>query len=210
MAASTKFGVLARNFSTSSAALQLVKPPVQVFGLEGRYASALYSAASKKKALEKVEKELKDFQVTISKDARLAQFIANPTLKRQLKKDALASVAKKQNLSDLTGNLLQLLAENGRLDKLEVVIGHFKTMMAAHRGEVTCQVTSAKPLDAASLKEIESALNGFLQKGQSLKLSAVVDPAIIGGLVVVIGDRYIDMSLASKIDRYSSLLKQAV
>ena len=38
----------------------------------------------------------------------------------------------------------ELLAENGRLNKIDTVIGHFKTMMAAHRGEVTCQVTSAK------------------------------------------------------------------
>ena len=36
------------------------------------------------------------------------------------------------------------MAENGRLKKLDTVIAHFKTMMAAHRGEVTCQVTSAK------------------------------------------------------------------
>lgn len=84
-----------------------LKAPVQVFGLEGRYASALYSAASKQKSLEKVEKELKDFQATVGKDARLAEFIANPTLKRSLKKDALAAVAKKLNLSAVTGNLLR-------------------------------------------------------------------------------------------------------
>nr|CAG4647430.1 EOG090X0EB8 [Megafenestra aurita] len=210
MAASTKFGVLARNFSTSSSALQLVKAPVQVFGLEGRYASALYSAASKKKNLEKVEKELKDFQVTVSKDARLAEFIKNPTLKRSLKKDALGAVAKKLNLNEVTGNFLQLLAENGRLAKLDNVIGHFKTMMAAYRGEVACEVTSAKALDAATIKEIEGALKEFLQKGQSLHLTTKVDPSIVGGLVVVIGDRYIDMSLSSKIERYTSILKQPV
>jgi F-type H+-transporting ATPase subunit O len=41
-------------------------------------------------------------------------------------------------------------------------------------------------------------------------MSTVVDPNIVGGLVVVLGDRYIDMSLATKIERYSALLKQAV
>merc|ERR1711946_31217 len=177
MAASTKFAVLARNFSSSSVNAALVKPPIQVFGLEGRYASALYSAASKQKSL---------------------------------KAEALASVAKKQNMTPLSANLLGMMAENGRLDKLDGVINSFKTIMAAYRGEVTCQVTSAKPLDAASLKEIETALNGFLQKGQTLQMTAVVDPAIVGGLVVVIGDRYIDMSLATKMQRYSALLKQAV
>ncbi|EFX80685.1 hypothetical protein DAPPUDRAFT_303877 [Daphnia pulex] len=208
--AATKFGVLARNFSTSSSSQQLVKAPVQVFGLYGRYASALYSAASKQKSLDKVESELKDFHATIAKDSRLAEFIANPTLKRSLKKDALISVAKKLKMSAVTGNFLELLAENGRLNKLDVVTGHFFTMMAAFRGEVVCEVTSAKALDAATLKEVTAALSGFLQKGQSLKISTKVDPSIVGGLVVVLGDRYIDMSLASKIERYTTLLKQPV
>lgn len=65
-------------------------------------------------------------------------------------------------------------------------------------------------LDAATLKEVTAALSGFLQKGQSLKISTKVDPSIVGGLVVVLGDRYIDMSLASKIERYTTLLKQPV
>ena len=82
------------------------QPPVQVFGLEGRYASALYSAASKQKALEKVEKELIVFQQTVAKDERLSEFIKNPILKRSLKVDALASVAKKQNMTPLSANLL--------------------------------------------------------------------------------------------------------
>merc|ERR1712116_58595 len=112
MAASTKFAVLARNFSSSSVNAALVKPPVQVFGLEGRYASALYSAASKQKSLEKVEKELKAFQQTVAKDERLAEFIKNPILKRSLKVEALASVAKKQNMTPLSANLLGMMAEN--------------------------------------------------------------------------------------------------
>nr|CAG4642825.1 EOG090X0EB8 [Evadne anonyx] len=205
MAASTKFAVLARNFSSSPANAALVKPPVQVFGLEGRYASALYSAASKQKSLEKVEKELKTFQQTVAKDERLAEFIKNPILKRSLKVEALASVAKKQNMTPLSTNLLAMMAENGRLDMVDGVINSYKTIMAAYRGEVTCQITSAKPLDSASLKEIEAALNGFLQKGQTLQMTAVVDPAIVGGLLVVIGDRYIDMSLATKLQRYTAL-----
>jgi len=144
MAAPTKFAVLARNFSSSSASAAMVKPPVQVFGLEGRYASALYSAASKKKSLEKVEKELTAFQETVAKDTRLAEFIKNPILKRSLKVDALSSVAKKQNMTPLSANLLAMMAENGRLSILNGVINSYKTIMAAYRGEVTCEVTSAK------------------------------------------------------------------
>lgn len=78
--------------STSAAAGQLVKPPVQVFGLEGRYASALYSAGSKTKTLDAVEKELSNFQKSIKTDPKLKEFIVNPTIKRVLKAEALKSV----------------------------------------------------------------------------------------------------------------------
>lgn len=200
----------ARSFSSSATARAMVKPPIQVFGLEGRYASALYSAAHKMQALEVVEKELKDFQDLISKDERLAEFIANPILKKGLKADALASVAEKTNMTSLSSNLLQMLAENGRLNRLDAIINAFKSIMSAYRGEVPCQVTSAKPLDEESLKEVEAAMAGFLQEGQSLQMTTKVDPSILGGLVVVIGDRYVDLSLATKIQRYSQLLGQAV
>lgn len=78
--------------STSAAAGQLVKPPVQVFGLEGRYASALYSAGSKTKTLDAVEKELSNFQKSIKTDPKLKEFIVNPTIKRVLKAEALKNV----------------------------------------------------------------------------------------------------------------------
>lgn len=84
-----------RSLSTSSAACQMVKPPVQVFGLEGRYASALYSAASKNKTLDAVEKELVQFQKSVKADPKLKEFLINPTLKRNLKVDALKHLGTK-------------------------------------------------------------------------------------------------------------------
>lgn len=84
-----------RSLSTSSAASQMVKPPVQVFGLEGRYASALYSAASKNKTLDAVEKELVQFQKSVKADPKLKEFLINPTLKRNLKVDALKHLGTK-------------------------------------------------------------------------------------------------------------------
>ena len=64
-------------------------------------------------------------------------------------------------MSPTTSNLLGLMAENGRLDKLEAVINAFKIMMAAHRGEVTCEVVTAKPLDPAQRQNLETALKVF-------------------------------------------------
>lgn len=122
--------------STSGAARQMVKAPLQVFGLEGRYAQALYSAATKMKSLESVEKDLLKFQSTLKTDTKLREFIKDPTYKRGIKSTALKAVGDKMSLNVASTNLLQCLAENGRLDRLESVINAFKMIMAAHRGEV--------------------------------------------------------------------------
>ncbi len=73
--ASSRINIIARAFSSSSVAQQMVKPPVQVFGLEGRYATALFSAASKQKSLDAVEKDLVKFQGQMKTDLKLAEFI---------------------------------------------------------------------------------------------------------------------------------------
>lgn len=84
-----------RSLSSSSASAKMIKPPIQVFGVEGRYAAALYSAGSKTKTLDAVEKELISFQNSIKTDSKLKEFIVNPSLKRNLKVEALRHVATK-------------------------------------------------------------------------------------------------------------------
>jgi len=202
--------ILARSFSVSSASSQLVKAPIQLFGIEGRYATALYSAANKEKQLENVEKDLKDIQGSLKKKGKLADYVMNPSIKRSEKRDLLVSAMGKTKASKLTTNLMGLLAENGRLNKLNGIATAFATIMSAHRGEIECEVTTAKPLDAAMQQELEAALKLFVKSGQSINIKTTVDPAILGGMVVSIGDKYVDMSTAAKIKKYSDLIQSAV
>lgn len=78
--------------STSARAAQLVKPPIQVFGIEGRYATALYSAASKSKKLEVVDKDMKKLESLMSSDAKFAQFVKDPTMKKSAKKSKRSQI----------------------------------------------------------------------------------------------------------------------
>ena len=136
--------IISRGLSTSVGRLSLVQPPVQVYGIEGRYATALYSAATKNKALPAVEKDLKTFEATLKKDPRLAEFLADPSIKKSLKADGLASACDKLKMNELSKNLFLALAENGRFNIAESVAAAFNTIMAAHRGEVVCEITTAK------------------------------------------------------------------
>jgi len=204
-------GDLIRKFGTSAVVQgKLVAPPVYVFGIEGRYAHALYSAATKEKKLDVVEKDIKDIQGLVKTDVKLAEFMANPVIKRNVKKEVLTTALKKKNYSALTVNLFGALADNGRLNRLNSVIGSFEKIMSAHRGEVQCVVTTAKALDQPTLTDLKTALQGFLAKGEVLQLETKVDPSLIGGMVVNIGDKYVDMSMATKIKTYTNVIKQSV
>uniref|UniRef100_A0A3Q2P9A6 ATP synthase peripheral stalk subunit OSCP, mitochondrial n=1 Tax=Fundulus heteroclitus TaxID=8078 RepID=A0A3Q2P9A6_FUNHE len=203
-------GQQARLFSTSviRPVAKLVKPPIQVYGVEGRYATALFSAASKQKKLDQVEQELGKVSVLI-KEPKIAGIVMNPHVKRSIKQKTFHDALTKAKVSPITINLLNVLADNGRLTKTADVITAFGKMMSAHRGEVICSVTTAQPLDQASLAELKVALNGFLQKGETIKLETKSDPSIMGGMIVSIGEKYVDMSTKTKIQKLTKLIREA-
>ncbi|XP_034546435.1 ATP synthase subunit O, mitochondrial [Notolabrus celidotus] len=207
--AALMLGQQIRQLSTSVVrpASKLVKPPIQVYGVEGRYATALFSAASKQSKLDQVEQELGKVS-TLIKDPKLSSIVMNPHVKRNIKQKTFGDALTKAKVSTITINLINVLADNGRLPLTGDVITAFSKMMSAHRGEVICSVTTAQPLDAASLSDLKVALNGFLQKGETIKLETKSDPSILGGMIVSIGDKYVDMSTKTKIQKLTKLIKE--
>ncbi|XP_034971439.1 ATP synthase subunit O, mitochondrial [Zootoca vivipara] len=211
MAAAAGLAQKVRCFSTSliRPASKLVQPPIQVYGLEGRYATALFSAASKQKKLDQIEKELTRV-LTLLKDPKLSVIVLNPHVKSAEKQKAVNDILAKEKMSPVTVNFFNLLAENGRLKNTPGVISAFAKIMSAFRGEVICSVTTAQPLDEANLTELKTALNGFIAKGEILKLEIKTDPTILGGMVVSIGEKYVDMSTKTKIQKLSKLMRETV
>jgi len=202
-------GQQARQFSTSviRPAAKLIKPPIQVYGVEGRYATALFSAASKQNKLDQVEQELGKVS-TLIKDPKISTIVMNPHVKRSLKQKTFHDALAKAKVSPITVNLINVLADNGRLTLTGDVITAFGKMMSAHRGEVICSVTTAQPLDEANLAELKVALKGFLQKGETIKLETKSDSSILGGMIVSIGDKYVDMSTKTKIQKLTKLIRE--
>lgn len=110
------------------------------------------------KQLDGVEKDLISIQKTMKEDPKFHEYIVSPIINRKVMANALKQTAEKLNMSSATSNLLQTLAENGRLKKLDTVVNAFRTIMAGHRGEVICEVITAKPLEGSQRKELEGAL----------------------------------------------------
>lgn len=132
--------------------------------MEGRYATALYSAATRLKQVDAVEKEMQQFQDVLKKNSALRDVLISPIINKKVMAFTLKSAAEEIKFSKSSVNFLELLAENGRLKKFDVIVNLFKSIMAAHRGEVVCEVTTAKPLDGGQRKQLEDALKVKLIK----------------------------------------------
>ena len=107
----------------------------------------------------------------------------------------------------MTTNLLSVLSQNGRLPSVAAVLSDFFLLTKAHKGELEVIVTSAEALDAATLSRIEKALKSAeATKGKQMKVVNKVNDAILGGLLVEVGDKTIDLSASSKINKLNGLL----
>jgi len=201
-------------FRTYAAAAQDVRPPVAVYGVDGTYANALYTASAKTSALESISKALNQLGEVFKKDQKLTSILNAPTLTISDKKQIVQELEKVAGGSDKNGilkNFLNTLAQNNRLGVLEGVCEKFATLMSAHRGEVELNITSAQDLDAKTIQRIERAVSkSEYSQGKKLKVVTKVNPDVIGGLVVEIGDRTIDLSVSSKISRLNKALTDAV
>lgn len=187
---------------------KLVKPPISLFGVEGRYVNALYSAAAKNNKLDAVEGDLKKLAGLYKTDHKFKEFMVSPLINPIQKTQIFENELKKKlSLTDISVNLLSAMSENRRLKNLPEVERAFNLVMSAVRNEINLVVTSAKVLPDAKKKDIEASLKTFSSK--KLIITYQEDPSIIGGLIIDFnGEHYIDMSVRSKIRLYSECLKQ--
>ncbi|WVF69174.1 ATP synthase F1, delta subunit [Kwoniella sp. CBS 6097] len=195
-----------------ASAATTVKAPIQLNSLTGTYATSTYLAALKKspKDLEALAKDIEAFGKKIKDDAKVSAFIQNPTLSASERSSALSSVVPSGS-SPILLNLLTVLSENGRLSSAPKVFADFNSLIAAYRGELEVVVTSAEPLDNKALNRLDKALKDTsIAKGKTLKVVNRVNPSVLGGLLVDFGDKSIDLSASSKVNRFNTALTQGV
>ena len=178
------------------------QPPISLHGIHARYANATYVAASKAKLLDKVEAELAGIKMTASKSPAFATFLENPLISRDDKEKSVNDMLSGK-VSNVTFNLMMTLAGNAKLGETSKIVDTYVQLMKAKRGEVEATIISADPLTKAQLDTVASAMKSQVEKGKKVVLSTEVDPSILGGLQVQIGDQFLDLSVGSKIDSIS-------
>ncbi|TFK44262.1 OSCP/delta subunit of ATPase [Crucibulum laeve] len=182
-----------------------------------KYSKAVFGAARAQspQTLNKVATELTTIGNTIKTKPEVGEFIRNPTIageERIKAVEALLSTGKKEQVSDITKNFFNVLAENGRLGETEGIIEGFNELVAQERGELTVTVTSATPLPKDVLSRLETSLkqSQTAQSAKVLKLNNKVNPTVLGGLIIDFGDKTIDLSVQSRVTKLNNVLTQSV
>ena len=174
-------------------------------GLAGRYASALFELARDAGSIEAVESSLSALTAAIAESGDLHALVTSPLVSRANGAKAIAAVAAAMKLDDLTTRFLGVLADNRRLADLPSMIRAFGTIVAAHGGEVTAEVTTAHPLADDQLTALKQQLRSRV--GRDVAIISKVDPAILGGLVVKLGSQLIDASIRTRLNTLAQAMK---
>ena len=173
--------------------------------LAGRYASALFDLARDQRQIESVGKSLDALGQALLDSKDFAELVSSPLVSRDEAGKTFAALAPGLGLDPITVNFLGVLARNGRKNELRGVIRAFRRLAAEHRGEVTADVTTARPLNDGQIAALKQQLRA--RAGREVTIDATVDPNILGGIVIKLGSQQIDASIRTKLNRLASAMK---
>ena len=177
-----------------------------ISGVAERYASSLFELALEAGKVDAVSAALNGFDALIGESEDLKRLVQSPVFSAEDQVNAISAIADKLSVDALVVNFLKVVAGNRRLFALPGMIKAFAQIAAAHRGEITADVTSAHALSAEQETELKAALKSVT--GKDVTLVVTVDPAILGGLIVKVGSRQIDTSLRTKLSTLKLALKE--
>jgi F-type H+-transporting ATPase subunit delta len=134
----------------------------------------------------------------VAQNAQLQQFADSPKASTDQVFDLIAGVAKVE-LPDAAKNFLRTVIENGRLSALPEMATQFRALKNAQSGSSDAVVHSAFPIDGAALADLATTLEKQFKR--KLNLSVVLQPELIGGIRVVVGDEVLDTSVKARLEQ---------
>lgn len=165
------------------------------------YAEALFDAAPADQAA--AWSQQVDALAAVAANSQLRSFADNPRVGAQQVFDLITSVAGVP-LAPGVANFLRVVLDNGRLAALPEVATQFQTLLNARNGVSEATVYSAFEIEPAQLAEIQGALERRF--GRKLAVSVRIDPELIGGVRVVVGDEVLDTSVRAQLERMRASL----
>lgn len=173
--------------------------------LARRYAAALVALASEQGVLEETGREVDDFAQLVATTPTLRALLESPASDRAQQKITLESVLAKTAFSTLACNFLRLLAQKRRMHLMAEIAQAYGVELDQRAGKLTAKVRAAIALTQEHVSRLEMSLSQVT--GKTVSLEMVVEPELLGGMVVQIGSTMMDFSVRNRLNRLKSFMK---
>jgi F-type H+-transporting ATPase subunit delta len=175
-----------------------------------RYARALF-ALGRKEGLQKLEKLGQDFdalEVALKASPNLADLYKNPLFSAEEKNRVAQEILGAIGADEYTKRFCALLAEKGRMGSLGDIIAVYRDLLDVEKGVLRGELVTAVPIDDKKRSAVRKQLEQ--QAGRALDLAYSVDPGILGGIILKVGDRVLDSSLRAQLSFLKENIKRGV
>jgi F-type H+-transporting ATPase subunit delta len=169
------------------------------------YARALFEAAKEDDVLDRVHDELGEFADALDEDRNLQVFLFSPYFSSEEKKDGVTKIVTEAD--ERLVNFLELLAERHRMPAVFRIRRTFDAMWAEENKLLPVTVTSAVDLDEGLVKDIGKRIEE--QTGREVELSSTVDPDVLGGLQVRVGNMVLDATVRNRLEKLRKQVARA-
>jgi ATP synthase F1 delta subunit len=160
------------------------------------YARSLFEVAKEQDKLDVVKEQLGQFADALDGNRELSIYFFSPYFSTKEKQDGLGKLL--EGVDPVVANFLALLIENHRMPVIFRVRREYDALWELENQRLPVTVTSAVALDEATVKSIGDAIGR--QTGQQVELTANVDPDVLGGLIVRVGNSILDASIRNRLE----------
>ncbi len=165
--------------------------------LPTRYARSLFFAAQKGNCVVEVERDLQALEAVFTENRELPHLLSNPSLGSTKLRGILVSLGAKLGFCSMTNRFIDLLIEKSRLDLLPLIPGRYHEYWRQYEGQVEVTVQTAVPVSETLREQIKQSVAA--RSGKKPVITYQVNPALLGGIVVIYPDHQLDGSLARKV-----------
>jgi len=198
--------VVARPVMARSMATQRIAP--SVFGPTGKLATKLFEEGRKSKNLPTVRSELRKFKDLYESSTDLRSLFLNPVMTTEQRNEALTQVFKQSGIkTNEAQSFIKGAAQTKNLGRIKQIVSDFDKLVTFELKEVHATVTSAEPLQAAQLQRLEAALKKKISSDEKLLLQTKVEPSILGGVIVLLDQQMLDLSVAGQIRKIDAAIR---
>jgi len=170
-----------------------------------RYAEAFFSIAQEAGKIDEYQSELEKVIQTVTEVEGMNEYLAHLLVPAKEKKDLIQKVFAEQ-LSPMTMNFILMLVDKRRESYLEVIYREFVEMADESRNIKKAELFAAREVPADELAELEQKLSSSTGKNVTLKMT--VDPSLLGGVKIRMGDQIVDGTVAKKLQMLKDNLKK--